>query len=60
MSRSVAANGAHGSVLKGWVIENIMLLDKEAMKSKTGNMLGRYIHETNISKAYSTIKDSLL
>lgn len=42
----MAANGAHGSVLKGWGIENIMLLDKEAMRSKTGNMLGRYIHET--------------
>lgn len=36
----MSANGAHGSVLKGWGIESIKLLDKEAMMSKIGNMLG--------------------
>lgn len=40
MSRSVATKGAYGSVLKGWGIGNIMLFNKEAMRSKIGNMLG--------------------
>lgn len=40
MSRFVFVNGVYGSVLKGWGIESIKLLDKEVMMFKIGNMFG--------------------
>lgn len=40
MSRSVAENEAHGIILKDGAWKTEILLDKETMRSKIGNMFG--------------------